>query len=146
MSIRLPFNPCQGTEDKIKAFHPTARDGWVYFATDTKKIYCGKNGEYIPMGGNSGIYYGEMIEPEGVDSDVTIFDFKESEITGNQIPSIDDLILNIPNGCFYRVIRIEYDINEKAIITAERLTISGGSSGSSPGRNIMRLYDSDNNF
>lgn len=121
---RLSFRPVQGTEEKIKALNPI--DGYVYFAIDTKKIYCGKNGDFVPMGGNSGIYYGKrkLTEEEKLDNSITSFMFNPVEdIEGTQIPVINDLILNIPDGGFYRVV----NIIEEGIV-ANRLAIAGGSS------------------
>lgn len=81
----LPFRPVQGTEERIRSFNSgQAINGYVYFATDTKKIYCGKNNEFIPMGGNSGIYYANrpMSEDERYD-EVGIFQFNISYIEGD---------------------------------------------------------------
>lgn len=126
----LAFIPVQGKEEKIKNLHKQAKDGYVYFATDTKKIYCGKNGEFISMGGNSGIYYGnrEFSEDEtNTDQTSFIFDINQNHIEGDQIPTINDLILNEPDGSFYRVTNVY-----GALITAERLTVSGGGTSSGP--------------
>ena len=124
-TMGLPFRPVQGTETKIKSL--TATNGYVYFATDTKKIYCGKDGNFIPMGGNSGIYYGtrQLSEDEKYGDEV-LFIFLTEQIEGEQIPVPDDLILNLPDGGFYRVL----DINENEIFT-RRLAIAGGGGGGS---------------
>jgi hypothetical protein len=47
------------------------------------------------------------------------------------IPNVDDLILNIPDGCFYRVTLLEGEGLE-TVINTEKLTIAG-SGGSSEG-------------
>ena len=53
------FTPAFGKESKI--LDSGYNEGWVYFATDSKKIYLDANGEAkLPMGGNSGIYYGRL--------------------------------------------------------------------------------------
>lgn len=124
-TMGLPFRPVQGTETKIKSL--TATNGYIYFATDTKKIYCGKDGSFIPMGGNSGIYYGtrQLSEDEKYGDEV-LFTFLTEQIEGEQIPVPDDLILNLPDGGFYRVL----DINENEIFT-RRLAIAGGGGGGS---------------
>ena len=124
----LLFEPVRGTENAIK--RRKAKDNCVYFALDTKRIFCGKNEEYIPMGGNSGIYYGNrtITEEEEILEKSTFDFFVETDIDGDQIPNIDDLILNIPDGCFYRV----KSISENTVM-AERLTISGSGGGGSAG-------------
>ena len=127
---KLSFRPVQGTEEKIKALNPT--DGYVYFATDTKKIYCGKDGDFVPMGGNSGIYYGKKIltDEEKYDETVVQFIFNpEKDIEGNQIPVIGDLILNEPDGGFYKVV----DITEEGILTYRLAIAGGGTTGPSGG-------------
>lgn len=50
------FRPVKTTEAALEERDPV--NGFVYFVTDSKKIYLGTNDGYIPMGGNSGIYYG----------------------------------------------------------------------------------------
>ena len=122
------FRPVKGAEHKIKA--QTPRDGYVYFATDTQKIYLAEEGKYLPMGGNSGIYYGDrVITDEEKDSEITTFVFTSDEIEGEQTPNVDDLILNIPDGCFYRIIYV----GDSGNVTGERLTIAGSGSSSGPG-------------
>ena len=125
------FRPVRGLEENIKKSSPV--EGYVYFATDTKKIFLGKDNTYLPMGGNSGIYYGNRIiteEEEG--SELTSFIFTPEDIEGDQIPSIDDLILNLYDGGFYRVMGVSEDGSE---ITGERLAVagSGGGGGTGPG-------------
>lgn len=135
MQDKIPFRPVKGTEAAIAAM--AYQEGYVYFATDTKKIYIDANGQSkIPMGGNSGIYYGQMKLSEEPDSGQTEFTFDIYDLEKNQetdtliIPNVDDLILNIPDGCFYRVVAIEGK-DEDASITTEKLTIAGsGGSGS----------------
>ena len=58
MSVNNSFHPVSGTDEKIK--NTGYNEGWVYFATDSKKIYLDMDGqEKIQMGGStSGIFYG----------------------------------------------------------------------------------------
>ena len=51
------FNPVQCTWDKFETL--TAQEGFVYFVTDKKKLFLGKNKEMIPMCASSGIFYGK---------------------------------------------------------------------------------------
>ena len=122
------FRPVQGLDKNIKSKEPI--EGYVYFATDTKKIYLGQDDNFLPMGGNSGVYYGDRIITDEEDSSgITVFTFTFDDIEGDVIPSVDDLILNIPDGCFYRV--VEVNTIGSTTITAERLTIAGGGGGGS---------------
>lgn len=123
------FRPVRGEEHKIKATTPT--EGFLYFSTDTKKIFMAKDGQFVPMGGNSGIYYGsrELTDEEKEDTELTTFIFTPEDIEGEQNPNINDLILNIPDGCFYRVTFI----GDAGLVTTEKLTIAGSGGGSGPG-------------
>lgn len=148
MANSTVFRPVRGLDANIqKAGY---NEGYVYFATDTKKIYLDANGVKAPMGGNSGIYYGKK-NFGLIEDGQTIFKFEAVDLEINSegsnltLPNVDDLILNLPDGSFYRVNYIEgSDIS--AIITTERLTIagSGGSGGSSSGNHsLSRLTESN---
>lgn len=133
----ISFRPVRGLEAAIMSMG--YNEGFVYFAIDTKKIYIDANGqEKIPMGGNSGIYYGRMVLEETPDSGQKEFTFNAYDIEGNDnpdsftIPNVDDLILNIPDGCFYRVSSIEENEGNILILT-EKLTIAGSGGGSGEG-------------
>lgn len=52
------FNPVMGSEERIKELGSSA--GSVYFTTDTRKIYLDINDSKLPMGGNVGLFYGNM--------------------------------------------------------------------------------------
>ena len=136
------FRPVKDTEKKILASEPI--EGKLYFATDTKKIYLADKEDFLPMGGNSGIYYGNMVLDYEPDSDQEDFEFKLSDIDGNQVPNADDLILNI-DGCFYRVISNErIDDEGNPIIDTKKLTVAGsGGSGGGGGSTISRITIKD---
>lgn len=134
MDNKISFRPVQGTEEKIMAL--ANKEGNLYFATDTKKIYLDTGTQKLPMGGNSGIYYGTKDFGKDIPDDQTEFEFSPDDLEINQnedsltVPNIDDMILNIPDGCFYRVISIETDENtEETVIKTEKLTIAGSGSG-----------------
>ena len=106
------FIPVRTTEKKLETMD--IQNGYLYFTIDTNKIYLGmEDGKKLSMGGNTGIFYGkkEIEYPTNgtqPDSKVEFFldEVEEySEIEGNRLPQINDLILNI-DGCFYRVIDI----------------------------------------
>lgn len=143
MADNIAFRPVRGKDAKIQSAE--YQEGYVYFATDTKKIYLDANGVRAPMGGNSGIYYGKKNFGE-VDEGQTQFTFEASDLEINDegtnitIPNVDDLILNIPDGCFYRVIEI-IGSGENAIITAEQLTIAGSGGGSGGTGSLVGTYE-----
>ena len=115
-----PFRPVRCAETKLKDLDTV--DGYIYFTTDTQKLFLGQNGNKIEMCGYNGIYYGnKTIEytNDGLvpNPDVT---FLRSEIEGDKTPEPDDLILN-KDGNFYKVISIEYNSNIKTI----RITLQG---------------------
>lgn len=128
------FRPVQCTEAKLFADNNpiTPINGYVYFATDTKKIYLGTDEKFLPMGGNSGFYYGQRNPEEGeADSENKTFQFIIStEIEGDNTPNVDDLILNVPDGCFYRI-NIVNQIDD--YLVAEKLTIAGSGTGGGGG-------------
>lgn len=131
----ISFRPVRGTESQI--MNSEYHEGWVYFATDSKKIYLDANGEAkLPMGGNSGIYYGIMKMEEAPPENQTEFEFTVFDIEGNEedstrltIPNIDDLILN-QDGCFYRVVDLVGEGLDTIIVT-NKLTLAGGGGGPS---------------
>jgi hypothetical protein len=93
------------------------------------------NGEKISMGGNTGIFYGikEIDYPDDgnvPNPEVTFTlsdDSNETELEGNRLPLIDDLILNI-DGCFYRVVQV---LDEVSVMT-NRITLQGTGTGGGP--------------
>jgi hypothetical protein len=133
MSDKQRFTPVRGTEDSIfndpltKGYH----DGWVYFATDTKKIYLDADGKSkIPMGASSsGIYYGTK-ETTDAEDEAEIIIFSVEEIEGDSLPNPDDLVLNKPDSCFYRVHKVDFENNT---FEALRLAVAGGGGGGGGG-------------
>lgn len=128
------FTPIRGTESQILASEPTK--GYIWFALDTKKIYYSNGEEFISMGGNSSIYYGKMMLSEEPEEGQVNFDFQFLDIDGNtedekkNIPNYNDLILNIPDGCFYRVREVDL---KNEIIVGTKLTIAGSGTGGGGG-------------
>ena len=128
------FTPIRGTESQILASEPTK--GYIWFALDTKKIYYSDGTDFISMGGNSSVYYGNMILSEEPQEGQVEFEFQFLEIDGNEeddinnVPNINDLILNIPDGCFYRVFNVDKD---REVIIATKLTIAGSGTGGGTG-------------
>lgn len=135
--MRYPFNPILGSEEKVLA--QSSRTGNVYFTTDTRKIYfdIDENQSKIPMGGNIGLFYGNMQlsspPTDGQeDFDFSILDIIENKTENKRLqPNPDDLILN-SDGCFYKVLSSS-GRDENVILHTKKLTIAGtGGSGSGP--------------
>jgi hypothetical protein len=110
------FTPVRGIEDKIAGNVLGFNDGFVYFATDTGKIYM----DYIDSDGieharasfgggsssvgNSGIFYANRPISNEEKLETEIYFNMETDIEGKVYPEKDDLILNAADGCFYRVL------------------------------------------
>ena len=119
------FRPVRCLEEAVETMAPV--EGYVLFTTDTKKIYACIDGEYKMMGGSSGVYYANRsLSDEEKYGDEVFFTFYASHIDGKNLPAVDDLILNIPDGGFYRVLEIQGEE-----ISTQRIAISG--SGGGPG-------------
>ena len=132
-SNKIGFSPIMGKESTIMA--QEYQEGFLYFATDTKRIFMdAKGNSKMPMGGNSGVYYGQMKLADTPDENQKEFTFTVQDLEVNNetetltIPNVDDLILNIPDGCFYRVSEIEGEGEETSILT-NKLTIAGSGGG-----------------
>ena len=123
-----PFRPVRCTEDKLASLD--IHDGYLYFTTDTQKVFLGNGTEKLEMCSSKGFYYGlkdiEYDNSGNTPNPEVIFHLEEIE--GNKLPQLDDLILNI-DGCFYRVNEI-LDIEN---IRTTRLTLQGTGSGGSGG-------------
>ena len=117
MENKVPFRVVRGIENNINQIE--YQDGQVYFATDTKKIYLDTNQQRIPMGGNTGIYYGKASQPDVAEE----FFFYPYEIEDGLIPNVKDLIINT-DGCFYKVEEVRGEV-----IKTSRLTIAGTGNG-----------------
>ena len=55
---KLAFIPVQGPENKILNNENHPKEGHIYFTTDTKKIFLGKNDEFIPICEKNAFFYG----------------------------------------------------------------------------------------
>lgn len=128
------FKPIRGLETNILA----AKDytaGQLWFATDTHKIYYGTGKELILMGGgNTGIYYVEF-DSSAMGNNTGEFVIEQSKLNDifitpgvyTNLPMANDLIINLTDSCFYRVIRY---VEESKDLVVYRLALSGsGDSG-----------------
>ena len=128
MSSNLIFTPVQANEEKIKATEHQA--GWLYFATDTGRIYLDttKDGERINVGGaGAALYYGDTkaVENENTHLHHIPLDGLEDD-KGN--PKVGDLILNQADGAFYRIIEIT-----STEFICKQLAVSGTGGGGGGG-------------
>lgn len=121
------FQPVRGYYNVINA---SARvEGKVYFAIDTRKIYYDNGEKLIPMGGNSGVFYAN----KDATVEITSFspeDFDNYNASSFVGPSVDDLVLNLKDGCFYRVTEVA-ETEDTKIYMVLKLTVAGSGDGSS---------------
>ena len=139
------FRPVKCTEEKLNFLQTKNKieNGYLYFTTDTKKLFLGNEYKAVQMCESKGFYYGKKgidyptdgTEPiKEVDFIFSTEEF-ESEIEGINLPEVDDLILNIgtdekPDGCFYRVEAIDEDeITFATTLHTVRLTLQGTGGG-----------------
>lgn len=129
--LNIEFNPIQCTSQVFKNLVP--QEGFVYFVTDTKQLFLGRDNKFIDICGGINIVYGEKnIEyvDNGQSPDPNVI-FHIEDLTKKEFPLVNDLILNT-DGCFYKV----KSIDENNIETT-RVTLQGsGTGGSSPGSGI----------
>jgi hypothetical protein len=127
MNNTIAFTPVKGKDEQIKEI-TNHQEGLIYFTTDSKKIYMPHENELLTMGGNSSVYYGtrQMADYE-IFGNETEFNFlgQVKDAEGNIVyPTVDDLILNEPDGGFYRVVQAYSEG-----IIGKRIAVSGTGSG-----------------
>ena len=127
---KYPFRPVRCLEDDLnKKIQPT--DGYIYFTLDTQKIFYGTKDEFLPMGGNSGLFYAHKTFEDPADTMFLATDFDNEELPKN----IDDLIINIGSNVerngFYRVVDlVENDpVVQEPYVSANQLPVGGGGTG-----------------
>ena len=121
------FRPYRGADATIKGIPYS--EGYVYFATDTGRIYLDYNNERLSMGGNgASVFYAN-------DTDVqpNLFDHYYIDISSFADPNAsvkpDDLIIN-SDGSFYRVIEVNLD---NGTVECNRIAVSGTGGGGGGG-------------
>ena len=122
--VQYPFCPVRCKEEQLANLAPI--DGYVYFTTDTQKLFMAKGDNIMEMCAAKGFYYGQKnieYDNSGNTPDPNVI-FTLDEIEGNKLPEVDDLVLNI-DGCFYRVTDV---LNEYEVKTT-RLTLQGTGTG-----------------
>lgn len=127
---KAAFRVFRGKESSV--FNQDHQDGYVYFATDTGKIYMDTATEEKVLmggGGNSGIYYAKKKFTDPAD-----LTFSISDITTNELPDINDLVINvsadiggdIERDGFYQVVEV-IELENKVI--TNYLPVGGGGGG-----------------
>ena len=156
MAEKIIFQPVRGTQAAIN--RQPIQEGYVYYAYDSGRIYLDKNGNRYLMsnkagggsgGGGTGIIYANGNDRQIVPEDLTerepvIFIMDLAALEDQQLPEVDNLILN-SDGRFFRVLGVDEYTSK---ITVKLLAVSGsggggggGSSSSEPDVNIT--WDSD---
>ena len=139
------FQPVRGTQAAIN--RQPIREGYVYYAYDSGRIYLDKNGNRYLMSskgsgggeGGSGIIYAngsntQIIPEDLTEREPTVFIMDLAALEDSTPPEVDNLILN-SDGRFFRV--LGYD-NATEKITVKLLAVSGtgGGGGSGSGSNV----------
>ena len=118
------FRPVTGTEEAIN--NAQKNPGYVYFASDTGKIFVDLDNQHrIAMGGSGvAVLYGNATGLEADEKGFYSlpFDCLEEEVLSKE----GDLILNNLDGGFYRVLEVD---KEEQTMLCQRLSISGNGSG-----------------
>lgn len=120
------FRPVRGTQTKIDNFPIT--DGYVYFATDSGRIYLDKDGERVNVGGGAGasIFYAEANDDFEKDAETGRFLIPSSVLEDQKATHTKgDIIVNIVDGSFYSVQEIT-KTDDGIILHCIRIATSGG--------------------
>lgn len=121
------FRPYRGTDEKIKSL--PQQPGYIYFATDTGRIYLDYENQRLTMGGNgASLYYAN---DEAVDKDLldNYFIDIDTILEAGSSLKVNDLIIN-SDGAFYRIIEV---LQNERLVKCLRLAVSGTGSGDSGG-------------
>ena len=147
--LNIEFNPIQCTSQVFKNL--TAQEGFLYFVTDTKQMFLGKDGKFVDMCGGINIVYGKKYI-EYVDSGQTPdpnVPFVLDDLEVKEYPLVNDLILN-EDGCFYKVktVSIEDDKIETTRLTLQGTGGGGGGGGGGTGAANLRInhYGGQNRY
>ena len=157
-----PEHIVKGSADDMNEAFKHLEDGRMYFAVDTKKIYVDcdfttSDGEVVrdrlSFGGNNGIFYGKKLFTDTqIENKEYWFIFENGDLEDNRddLPQVDDLILNV-DGCFYRVVDVHFGTLDEevedsegnitiqpseeiyTIIETKKLTIAGSGTGGGGG-------------
>jgi hypothetical protein len=130
--MKIPFIPIQGKDEVIKK--QTVREGNIYFATDSGKIYLDTATDHMPIGGSgAAVMYASA---KNVVEDLVDFTYLLNRANDlddkTTIPKKDDLIIN-SDGRFFKVLSYNGTTD---IIKCNLIAVSGtggGGGGNTPG-------------
>lgn len=125
------FRPYRGKDATIQGIPYS--NGYVYFATDTGRIYLDYNGERLAMGGNgASLFYANDTDVQQDLMDYYHID-KNTLIDETATIKLNDLIIN-SDGAFYRVVETDTGMDTlQCVRIAVSGTGGGGGSGDTPG-------------
>lgn len=135
MSVELDFIPVRGKESTILT--QTPREGNIYFATDTGKIYMDVKDEltgelaHLPVGGSgAAVLYAQVadIQQMGDGSYKVPYNLLENKEAS---PNVGDLIINLSDGKFLKVSAIEEEECYCSLIAVSGTGGGGGGDGPS---------------
>lgn len=144
----VSFRPVRGTEEKILA--GPVIDGYLYFATDTGRIFLAKGFDLIPMGGGGVEIFYAHAEPEDIKEDAGDGYYLTFDVLDDPEASIgeNDLIINnTSSGSGGQFFRVESADRETNVISCKRIAVSGtgsgggdiGGGGSGPGGTVSQI-------
>ena len=139
MSSNPIFTPVQASEAQIKDLE--LQNGWLYFATDSGRMYLDTDTKRISVGGGGGgvaIYYGNTEEPEK-DEEADRYSIPRTDVPDSSL-QIGDLILNSDGG-FYKVLNIT---EEYYICTLLSISGTGGIVGPASTKPKIQSFSVDN--
>ena len=127
----VKFRPVRGLDNKIQEIE--YNDGYIYFATDSGKIYIDANNQnkVLMGGGGTSLVYAYDTTVEEKPGEIYILSLDTIEDSSNLKPG--DLIINEANGCFYKVSVINYGANTVQCSLIAVSGTGGGGGGSSSG-------------
>lgn len=120
------FRPVRGIEAKIPE---TYHDGYVYFVTDSGKIYMDTaTGRYSFGANGAAVLYAnaDNVTANSDDSYTILYSYLDDQ---HAIPKAEDLVINT-DGRFFRV--NYYDANS-GIVNCKLIAVSGNGNGSNTG-------------
>ena len=129
------FMPVFGEEKLIKRAAQTS--GYLYFATDSGKIYLDtdKENKILMGGGGTSLFYTDEAKVEAKPGEIYLLTL--SAINDASNIKVNDLIINEANGCFYKVKSINTASDK---VSCNLLAVSGtGSGGGSSGGGSAEL-------
>ena len=143
MTNKTKWRPVYGTEASIAA--TGHNEGWVYFASDSGKLYLDAEDKRIPLGGSGvSIYYADQAEvPQDADGN-GFYIINQDAITEEGVHlREDDLLINV-DGAFYKIFQVDDD-TQTYICTRIAISGSGGGGGGGGGyqADLSVVIDSD---